>query len=45
MNQAMKFDQFIKHNVINIFIKNHAENKAGRLFPDLFLFFKIAYKR
>ena len=25
----------------NIF-KNHAENEAGRLVPDLFLFFKIA---
>ena len=23
------------------FFKNHAENEAGRLVPDLFLFFKI----
>ena len=25
------------------FFKNYAENEAGRLVPDLFLFFKIAY--
>ena len=24
------------------FLKNHAENEAGRLVPDLFLFFKMA---
>ena len=25
-----------------VFFKNHAENKAGKLVPDLFLFFKKA---
>ena len=25
-----------------IFFRNHAENEAGRLVPDLFLFFKKA---
>ena len=25
------------------FFKNYAENEAGRLVPDLFLFFKYAY--
>ena len=24
-----------------LFLKNHAENEAGRLVPDLFLFFKV----
>ena len=40
-NQAMKFGQLIEY-VRNIFFKNHAENEAGRLIPDLFLFFKKA---
>ena len=26
------------------FFKNHAENEAGKLIPDLFLFFKKALK-
>ena len=36
----MKFGQLIDHNVRNIFLKNHAENEAGRLVLDLFFFFK-----
>ena len=32
----MKLDQLIEYN------KNYAEDKAGRLVPDLFLFFKKA---
>ena len=39
----MKFSQSIEHQKINIyFLKNHVENKAGRLVPVLFLFFKAA---
>ena len=30
-------------NKRNIFVKNYAANEAGRLVPDLFLFFKKAY--
>ena len=41
----MKFGQLIENNVRNIFFKNHAENKTGRLVPDRFLFFKkVLYK-
>ena len=36
----MKFGQLIEYSKGNIFFKNHAENEAGRLVPDLFLFFK-----
>ena len=36
----MKFDQLIQYILRNIFVKNHAENEAGKLVPDLFLFFK-----
>ena len=36
----MKFTQLIKYILRNIFVKNHAENEAGRLVADLFLFFK-----
>ena len=32
----------IECNVRNIFFKNYAENEAGRLLPNLFLFFKNA---
>ena len=38
--QTMKFDQLIEHDKRNVFLKNHAESKAGRLVPDLFLLFK-----
>ena len=41
-NQTMKFGQLIEYNKRHFFFKNHAENKAGRLVPDLFLFFKKA---
>ena len=39
-NQAMKFGQLLEYNMRNIF--KPAENQAGRLVPDLFLFFKKA---
>ena len=35
----MKFGRLTEYNKRNIFFKNHAENVAGRLVPDLFLFF------
>ena len=39
-NQAMKFDQLIKHRISKLYLKNYTENEVERLFPDLFLFFK-----
>ena len=36
----MKFGQLIEYNVKIFFFKNHEEKEAGRLVPDLFLFFK-----
>ena len=33
------------YNKRNIFLKNQADKEAGRLVPDLFLFFKILYMR
>ena len=39
-NQTMKFGQLIEHNKRIFFFKNYAENEAGWLVPDLFLFFK-----
>ena len=39
-NQTMKFGQLIEHSKRNIFLENHAENEAGKLVPDPFLFFK-----
>ena len=41
-NQTIKFSQVIEYNKRNIFFKNHAENEAGRIVPDLLVFFKIA---
>ena len=39
----MKFGQLIDYNKTNIFFfKIYAENEAGRLVPDFFLFFKYA---
>ena len=38
----MKLGQIIEYTKRNIFFNNHAENEAGRLVPDLFLFFKKA---
>ena len=34
--------QVIEYNKDLFFFKDHAENKAGRLVPNLFLFFKRA---
>ena len=36
----MKFGQLIKHPKRKIFFKNSAEDEAGKLVPDRFLFFK-----
>ena len=36
----MKFGHLIENNKRNFFFDNHAENEAGRLVPDFFLFFK-----
>ena len=41
-NQTMKFGQLIEYNKRNFSFKNYAENEAGRLVPDLFLFLKKA---
>ena len=35
----MKFGQLIEYNKRTFFFKNDAENKAGRLVPDLFFVF------
>ena len=40
--QALKFSQLIERKKRNIFLQTHAENEAGRLVPNLFLFFKKA---
>ena len=37
-NQTMKLGQLIEYNKRNIFLQNHAENEAGRLVADLFIF-------
>ena len=34
-NQTLTSGQLIECSKINIFFKNHAENEAGRLVPDL----------
>ena len=45
-NQTMKFDRLIKYNAKNIFFsRNHAENGAWTLVPDLFLIFKKALSK
>ena len=44
-NQAVKFGQLSKYNVINLSSQNHAENKAGTLVLNLFLFLKKLYMR
>ena len=41
----MKFGQLIEHPERNIFLLRFAENEAGELVPDYFLFFKKAYIR
>ena len=35
----MKYGQLIEYNVKNIFLQKSRRNEAGRLVPDLFLFF------
>ena len=35
----MKYGQLIEYNVKNIFLQKSLRNEAGRLVPDLFLFF------
>ena len=44
-NQALKCGKLIKLNVRNIFLQKSCKNEAGRLVPDLFLFFKKLYIR
>ena len=40
----MKFGQLIEYNMGNVFFfKNHAENEAGRLVPNLFMFLRKLY--
>ena len=42
----MKFGHLIEHPKRNIFLwKNYAENEAGKLLPDRFLFLKKLYIR
>ena len=38
----MKFGQLVGYNKKNIFLKNYAEEEAGRLVPNPFLFLKEA---
>ena len=38
----MKFGQLIEHPKRNIFVNNYAENEAGEIVSDHFLFFKKA---
>ena len=42
VNQTVKLGQLIEYNKRNIFLLNYVENEAGRIVPDLFLFFKKA---
>ena len=37
--QTTKLGQLIEYNSRNNFFKNYADNEAGRLVPDLLLFF------
>ena len=41
-NQTMEFGQLIEYNKRILFFKIYAENEAGRLVLNLFLFFKKA---
>ena len=41
-NQTTKFGQAIECNKRNVFLRKSYRNEVGRLFPDLFLFFKRA---
>ena len=40
--KAMKFGQLLEILWEIFFFENHAESEAGKLVPDLFLFFKKA---
>ena len=41
----MKFCQLLEYNARNIFLQNkHAENEAGRLVQDLFVFKNTSYE-
>ena len=33
----MEFSQLIEYNMRNIFLRNHTQNMAEKLFPDPFL--------
>ena len=45
-NQTMKLGQRIEYNRINIFFfRSYTDNKAGRLVPDLYLFFVFLKKK
>ena len=37
-NKVFRFGQMKEYNKRNIFLQNYAENKVGRLVPDLFIF-------
>ena len=39
-NQTRKFGQSVEYNKGNIFLQKLCGNEAGRLVPDLFLFFE-----
>ena len=41
-NKTMEFGQLIEYKREIFFFNNLTENEAGRLVPDLFLFFKKA---
>ena len=40
----MRFGQLIESNIGIFFFKNHAENEAGRLVPDLFFLTKAFHE-
>ena len=41
-NKTKKLGQLIEYNNRNIFLQTFTEDEAGRLVPDVFLFFKKA---
>ena len=41
-NQTMKLGELIEYNKKIFVFKNYAADEAGRLVPDLFLFYKKA---
>ena len=42
-NQTIKFGRLREHNMRNVFLKTSAENEAGILVLDIFLFFNKAF--